>query len=246
MIKVDIFDITSFKCFFDVVSSAGMLVLSFTKDGLRCSVLNKSHTCFYNVFYDMMFFDDYIVDDEIKVLVDADEFYKILRSARKNESLTIEFSDELIKYIFSNDDNKRTIQTPLINDDLEMPQPPAVDSLAEVVVRLDILKPVFSDADKLISNGELRLCVHNNNFVLKSNNDLSVDYETELYSSLITGENCTSKYSLDFLQELVKLKDIDNNIELGLGNDLPLTWKVITPDSLIECSGLIAPRLEEN
>ena len=89
MISVEIFNIKQFNCFFDVVSSTESIVLLFKPDGLYVNVLNKHHTCFYNVFYDNAFFGDYDVIDPVEIIVDSDEFYRVLDSARKGESLSM-------------------------------------------------------------------------------------------------------------------------------------------------------------
>lgn len=246
MISVKIFDIKQFKCFFDVVADTESLILHFEQKGLNVNVLNKSHTCFYNVFYDSCFFDDYSVIDPVEFVVDSEEFNRVLGSGRKGDNLTIQFEDDLIHYIFDNTGkNKRVIKTPYIDDDYgDVPIAPEIHSQAEAVFDLTSFKDIIVDADKVVKVGKLRIGTVNSNLYFKSSNDDMMDYENVIYDSIVTGSDVSSEFTFEYLKELLKFKDIDNAITFKLGDDIPLVWDICSQDKLVKCGGLIAPRLE--
>lgn len=244
MISVEIFNIKQFNCFFDVVSSTESIVLLFKPNGLYVNVLNKHHTCFYNVFYDNAFFGDYDVIDPVEIIVDSDEFYRVLDSARKGESLKIIFENDMIKYVFTKDDNKRIISTPVISEEYKIPHPPSLENPSCVTLTLDTLKDCMTDCTKLIKVGKVDCKIIDKVFVISSTNDDMVEYENKLFDSIVVGEDVVSQFTTEYIQDLLKFKDVNNIIDLHLGNSTPLVWNIVSDDKLVECSGLIAPRIE--
>ena len=57
--------------------------------------------------------------------------------------------------------------------------------------------------------------------------------------------SASSTVNLSDVEDLQKLKKISDVVKFGMGNDVPLTWSVISPDELVKVNGLIAQILED-
>lgn len=248
MIRVDIYDVKMFACFFDVISSVGDcdkdILLNFKEEGLRVDILNRSHTQFFNALFDSAFFDEYSIPSPEEIVVDSYEFFNIIDSARKGESLAIEITDDTIKYLFGCWGG-RVIETPLSSGDSAVAVPPSIDYRNRVEFQLSDLKPVLTDLDKLVNSSECFLKIKDNDFFITSTGKSMMDYQNRVQGANIEGDNCQSKYNVKFLLGLCKFKDVDNDITMKLGDDMPLSWAVNSPDNLVECKGLIAPLIGE-
>lgn len=247
MIKVEISDVKQFTCFFDAVSNTESCGLLFEPNGLSVNVLNKAHTCFYALKIDYSYFIEYDVQEPVLVIVDSKDFFNALHSVKKDESLVLIITDEIVTFQFNRTGvNTRKVSMGVLDDDYESPKPPAIDFPNTATIDLDILKDVLVDADKLIRTGTLTLGIQDKYLKLSSNSgDYLFDYENTIQDSFVEKDiNVESVFNIDYLEELLKFKKINNMIELGMGNDMPLTWKIVSDDKLVECSGLIAPRIE--
>lgn len=246
MIRIDVWDVKTFKCFFDAVADTDTLQLMFNKEGLSISLLDKSHICFYNIEYDVAFFDEYSVDEPVEVLVDANEFNNILKSS-KNETVALEI-DEYITFIFTNvkSNFERRIKITPVDQEYNPSIPPRVDNPCDVKVSFDTLKTAFNDIDNLCGMDRCKFIVDNDGeFHITVVNSLGVDYDVICYDADVTGDICNSIFSLEYLVTLCKFQDIDKNIQLSLGDTVPLKWIITSSDCLVVCTGLLAPRIEQ-
>lgn len=249
--RIDIFDIKTFKCFFDVIADNCLnAVLTFNNSSLDVNVLSKNHVCFYSVKFDSAFFDEYSIDDGAEIVIDCNEFYKILKSARKGESLVLEIYDDknTIEYIFESDKNRRVISSVLSDIEYSSAVPPEVETVTNVLVEISDLKPVLNDINKLVGVERLLFKVQGDNFIVTVPEDSLVGYTNKIRSALIASwsEDCQAYYTLPYLNELLKYKDINPAINFSFGDDKPLKYEITSPDNLVTCSGLIAPRIEEH
>lgn len=246
MIRVDIFDVKTFKCFFDAVSDTETLQLIFNTHGLSISLLDKSHICFYNIEYDAAFFDEYSVNESTEVLVDAYEFNNILQSS-KNETVALEI-DDYINFIFTNvkSNVERKIRITPVDSEYNLAIPPRVDNPSSVSINFNTLKQAFNDIDRLCGMDRCKFIIDDDGFFhITVVNGLGVDYDVECYDAEVEGSVCNSIYSLEYLQTLLKFQDISDIVVLDLGEDTPLKWYITSSDCLVVCTGLLAPRLEQ-
>ena len=57
--------------------------------------------------------------------------------------------------------------------------------------------------------------------------------------------SASTTVALKYIDELQKLKKIDEMVKFGMGDDVPLTWSVISVDEYVKVGGLIAPIIED-
>ena len=52
--------------------------------------------------------------------------------------------------------------------------------------------------------------------------------------------------NVDYIEDILKLSKINDTITFKVGDTIPLTWNLESPDELVKIGGLIAPIIEEN
>ena len=113
MAMLEISDIDSWKNFFDLIfDSSTIIELKLDQEKCKITLLNNSHVAFYDAEYDREFFDTYEVDGAESILVYVEDFYKILKSASKDDTLILESYDDILKVIFEHDMNRRVFEIP--------------------------------------------------------------------------------------------------------------------------------------
>ena len=51
--------------------------------------------------------------------------------------------------------------------------------------------------------------------------------------------------NLHYINDLQKLSKINNDVELFIGDDIPVSWQIVDYSGVITVKGLIAPIMEE-
>lgn len=242
MLKIS--DINSWKNFFDLIfDSCSVVELKLDQDKCKMRVLNNGNIAFYDAEYKKEFFDVYDVSDSESVLVYVEDFYKILKSAHKNDELVLESDEELLKIILEHDGNRRVFELPLGENYGEVPPLPSIEYDAEFTVLLDDLKLPCNDLDKIIKTYKFTMETENTMLSIIS----PVDSLTRYKQTIDINETVSAKTVVDlkYIQQLLKLSKIDKYVEFSIGSDAPVKWMVKSPFDDISITGLIAPIIEK-
>ena len=243
---LELSNIELFTPFFDLIhDTADTIELRILQDKLVCSLLNKSHVAFYNVEYDKYFFDVYDIEDVDSIFISVNDFYNILKSASNNDTLILTLEEFHLKCVFESNDNRRVFELPLIEDYITSPDPPSIDYDGWLEVSLNQLKKSCNDLDKIVRTHKFQINAEGYKISIKSSVDSFMNYVQELPSTSLN-VNGGAVVDLNYINELNKLSKINDYVELGLKDDMPLSWKVCSIDESIKINGLIAPILEEN
>lgn len=241
MLKIS--DINSWKNFFDLIfDNCTVIELKLDQKKCKMTVLNNSHVAFYDAEYTKDFFDVYDVTDIESVLVYVEDFYKILKSAHKNDVLMLESDEETLKITLEHDGNHRVFELPLGEEYGSVPPLPSIEYQATFTLTLDDLKLPCSDLDKIIKTNKFTMETESDELSIVS----PVDSLTK-YKQTINIEKCESTKSvvdLSYIQQLLKLGKIDDVVELSIGRDVPVKWYVESPLEDVKITGLIAPIIE--
>lgn len=242
--KLGIYDINPVKNFFDLIfDSSSEVELKLDQEKLSISLLNDSHIAFYNIEFDKAFFEDYDVKDTESVLVFVEDFYKILKSANKDDVLTIETNDSFLICRFEHLGNERIFELPLSEDYRDTPIPPKLDYDGEFIVSLTDLKQPCVDLDKIVKTDRFKMIIKDSELNIVSPDDALTRYLQKI--SIDSDVEASSTVNLGYIQDLQKLSKISNEVTLKIGNDMPVTWCIESYDGLVKVDGLIAPILEE-
>ena len=237
---VGIDDVATFKAFFDVVyEETDSVELACNSVGMKVSVLDRSHTCFYEVFYDGSFFDLYDVDGAEVVVLDIDDFVKVLKNSHKDDYLTLSSDADRVVAKFEHDGSRRVFEMVQVSDFMESPVPPELNSQCTVHLNVDDLIQSLKDLD-VFKCGSCHI-VCNDEFTIASKPDASMKYNQVLDCD--KDGNGDAYYTTDYLKQITRFKKIDKTVTLAFGDTMPLTWIVQNDDVTVK--GLIAPRIEE-
>ena len=243
---LEIYDIEPLKNFFDLIyDSASVVELKVRSENLSISLLNNSHVAFYNIIFDKAFFGEYGFRESERVLVFVEDFYKILKSASKNDTLVLETNDSNLICVFEHDSNRRVFELPLAEDYGDSPVPPSIDYPTEFHINVSDLKQPCNDLDKIVKTDRFKIILDKDEFNVIAPTDAMTKYQnTILVDNEYTGK-LSSIYNIQYISDLLKLSKISKEALFKLGDGLPLTWIMKSSDDLIEVSGLVAPIIEE-
>lgn len=237
---VGIDDIGMFKVFFDVVfEECDTVELKCNPSAMELSLLDKSHTCFYSIRYDSSFFDLYDVDDVEIVSLFIEDVVKILKTASKNDYLTLSSDESRVVAKFEHENNTRVFELVQPADFGDSPTPPSIGTSCDVRFSIDDLNQSLKDFD-IFKSGSCHLCCEDGLLSFTSKSDASMKYSHKIECEASgVGD---AYYTVDYLKKLIKFKTIDKNIVFEFGDTLPLCWTV--ENQCVKVSGLIAPRIE--
>lgn len=229
-----------FKVFFDVVYEYKETVeLIANETGVKISLLDRSHTCFYEVFYNKDFFDVFEVDGAEVISVFIEDLYKIIKT-NKAEYLLISSDDNYVTMKFEKNGNSRIFEIVQTTEYVDTPQMPSLDVNTEFMMSVDAFNQTLTDAE-ILNSHSLRIVTNENNVVLGVDENAQAKYNHIV--DVATDGTADSKYSLNFVKDLGKFKKVSNTIDINYDTDMPLCWSVIGDN--ISISGLIAPLLNE-
>ena len=56
---------------------------------------------------------------------------------------------------------------------------------------------------------------------------------------------CNVTVNIEYIKEILKLDRINDVVTLHMGDNVPLSWNIESPDKYVKVSGLIAPIIEQ-
>ena len=240
---LEIYDIEPLKNFFDVIyDSASVVEMKLDSEKLLISLFNISHVAFYNLEISKLFFGDYEIDGVENVLLFVEDFYKILKSANKNDTLYLETNDSYLICKFENETNHRIFELPLAEEYGESPMPPSIEYDGVFNVSLDDLKQAVNDLSKIVKTDRFKMILNDATLNITAPSDVMTNYSNEI--DLDTSVNGYVTVNIDYISQILKLSKINKNVDLKVGHGIPLSWNMSSTDELVNISGLIAPIIE--
>lgn len=237
--------VDEFISFFDLIhDTCDTLRLNFSYDGLNVNVLNKSHTCFYELNVKKEYFLDYNVEDIDEVIIDCAEYYNVLSKLKGYHTILFNLEDGHLEILGLKEDTRIRFMISLIGVDYSSPEPPKLDYNSWCEVQLNDLKNASDILEKVCKTDRFRI-----------NYDETTGFQISSPTESMTGYNQTLIVNGDghgevivntsYLTELSKLKKINTTVKIRLGNTLPLSWSISDDLDDITANGLIASIMEE-
>lgn len=239
--KIIIDDTKRFKAAFEAISTLineGRIEID--DDGLKLEALDKSHITFVNLELNPEFFQEFDLDYPLQLNVDIEEFNKVLKRAKAEDTIILEVTDEQLILTF-NGRAKRIFELNLIDMEYEPPSPPVIEYPVTIEVPTDLFKDGLTDA-KLITE-KVSLEADSDKFYIKGEGIPGKNQFEYLHGEQVTG-SYGSIYNLDNLQKMLKADKFASIIQLSIGKDVPckLLMTNATEDGSIQY--LLAPRIE--
>ena len=243
LLEIDNFE--QFKIFFDIIYDITEFVeLQLFRDHMICNILDKGHTRFMSAKYNREFFSVYEVDDAESVILHTDDLHKIIKSASKIDTVILQTNENyLVCKIESNNGNSRVFEFVLPSEYVESPQPPSIDLPVELDLKIDDLKQAIKDL-KILGTDELEFSISNQLLSITAGTEITTNYVYNIPSDIEVDYPFSSRFSLDYIDQLLKFSTISKTGKIEIGDDYPLLWSFEDDIMGVEVKGLIAPRIE--
>ena len=242
ILEIDNFE--EFKVFFDVIYDLTELIeLQVFPTHMVCSILDKSHSRFMSVEYKKEFFALYEVEDVESVTLFAEDMHKIIKSVSKIENVILETNDSyLVCRIEGQNGNFRVFEFVLPADHIESPHPPNVSLPVRLYIPIKDLKQPIKDL-KIIGSNEIMFTVNGSQLNITAGIETSANY-TSVIPLKEDYESHSSKFTLDYIEQLMKFEKVSSWVEFKMGQDYPLLYAFDDDIMGVKVQGLIAPRIE--
>jgi len=191
----------------------------FSEDGVYFKAIDPSQVVLVDYFIDKKLFDKYDVEPNF-VGIDIVEMNKILQRAMPQDKLSIDLSDSELR-IKLESELKRSFRLPLIDVSEEEVKIPDIKYSTKIIVGSNSLKEVLRDAALFGSSVVLK--IKNGAFVIEARGSQgTMESEAKNVSEVESNGDVTAKFSLNFLQNIVKEADPAKKINIGLKSDSPM------------------------
>jgi len=191
----------------------------FSDKGVYFKAIDPSQVVLVDYFIDKKFFDKYVIEPSF-VGVDIIEFSKIMQRSLPHDKLFLDVSDAEMKIRFESD-LKRNFRLPLIDVSDEEVKTPDVTYDAKIDINASSLKEMLRDASLFGSSIVLKT-TDGKFFVEARGSQGTMDSEAGKVASVSAKKDVTAKFSLNFLQSIVKEADNDKEISIELKGDAPM------------------------
>jgi len=231
------------KIFSDIISIISEIVLEVRikvkKDGLSISAIDPANVAMILFALPEKNFSEFEADKEEVLGVSLDNMKAVLRRIKSGSILIMEKEENYLKLIIQ-DKIKKEFNLALIDVEGDEKPVPNLNFIAKVeMASLDFYESIEDCsvvADSCIFTSE------SDNFTIKAKGSLN-SFKSEFNDEVsITAEKAASKYSLEYLQKMIKGAKLTDKTILNFGNNYPL--KLEFNNDKFSLNFILAPRVE--
>jgi proliferating cell nuclear antigen len=191
----------------------------FSDKGIFFKAIDPSQVVLVDYFIDKKLFDVYDVEPNF-VGVDLVELNKIIQRTMPKDKMLLDVLDAELKIKFESE-LKRSFRLPLIDINEEEAKTPEIEYETKIVIGSVSLKEMLRDAALFGSSVVLK--VKDKNFSVEARGSQgTMDSEAQAVSEVKSIKDVTAKFSLNFLQNIVKEADSSKKITIELRSDSPM------------------------
>ncbi|MEM0465789.1 MAG: hypothetical protein QXW97_03780 [Candidatus Pacearchaeota archaeon] len=232
------------KLFSEIISIISELVLEvrlrINKEGLSIIAIDPANVAMIIFKLPSQAFSEFEVESEEVIGVSLESLKAVLRRIKSGSILVISrYENELNIQI--KDKIKREFNLALIDVEGEEKKIPNL----EFVSKIEMSSTDFLEAieDSSVVADSCSFISEPNKFIIQAKgalNSFKSEYSSDEVS--IIAQSARSKYSLEYLQKIVKATKITDKVTICFSTDYPLKLDFITP--FIHLSFILAPRVE--
>ena len=144
MFKIELSNGSLIKDAFDAISTmVDEVVCVIDNDGFRLTAMDRSHISFVSLDLKPTVFDEFECTVPEKVVLDTDEFMKVLKRMKNSDilRLTNDEGNLIIRYI---GDAEREFKIRFIDSEYDIPQPPTLEPPVAVTVPSGLMKDALN------------------------------------------------------------------------------------------------------
>jgi len=202
-------------------------VFYFGEEGVRLNAIDPSQVVLVDFFAPRSIFTKYkLSSPPIRVPLDLSEYTKILARVSGEDRLSMALEDVNLSVILERPDGslRREFYVPL----MDVPDREAEITPVEGAVTVKILGRIMKDAlkDAGIFSSSAVLVAREDIFMVEAKGQSGVTRTVARKGDAVKiegGPEAVSRYSLSFLQNIIRPADPDSFVTLSFGNDTPLS-----------------------
>lgn len=188
----------------------------FSDKGISFRAIDPSQVVLVDYFVDKRHFDKYVIEPNF-VGVDLEELNKILQRALPEDKMLLDVSDAEMKIRFESN-LKRSFRLPLIDVSDDEVKIPSIEYEAKVDIYANSFKEVLKDAALFGSSIVLR-ATDGKFFIEAKGSSGAMESEATKVSHVSSKKEINAKFSLNFLQNIVRTAENEKQITIELKND---------------------------
>lgn len=232
------------KIFSEVIGIISEMVLEVrmkvSKEGMSIIAIDPANVAMVSFKLPSSAFSELEVDKEEILGVNLDNLRAVLRRIKAGSVLVITKQENELKLTI-NDKIKREFNLALIEIEGEEKEIPKLDFISKIEMSsidfLEIIEDcsVVADSCSFISEP--------NKFIMSARGSLN-SFKSEFSSDEVNmqAQEANSKYSLEYLQKMIKATKLTDKVTLNFSTNYPLKLEFNTP--FIELNFILAPRVE--
>ena len=235
------------KLFTEIIETLNNIIDTLTfqcdTDGIRLRALDRSHISFVEleITPDYDFFTEYMIHEPETIIIDTNEFSKILKRQRNGDTLTLETPDEYnLSILFTGEANRR-FNIRQIDTDYDTPTPPSIDYPVQLPVPVTVINDFLTDISLQSENVQFTV---DRDYLIAEGEGNNGAVECKYLHGEHIQECVSSKYNIGMIRPVVKGKQLGGELTLCIGDDLPLTLIRVDDTGTCQLSFLLAPRVE--
>ena len=232
------------KLFSEIVGIISELVLEVklkvTKDGLSILAIDPANVAMVSFKLPNTAFSELEVEGKEVLGVSLDSLKAVLRRIHSGSVLIITKEENELKLQIK-DKVTREFNLALIDVEGEDKEVPNLEFTSKIEMSSIDFSEVIEDCS--IVADSCSFVSESDKFVIQAKGSLN-SFKSEFSSDElnIEAENASSKYSIEYLQKMIKATKLTDKVKINFSNDYPLKLDFITP--FIELSFILAPRVE--
>lgn len=198
-----------------------------TSDGLKLRAVDPSTVVLVDFYIPSNAFYEYNVPGEVTIGVNMEDFAKILRRAKKGDELLFELLPDGRLGVSLEGRGKRQFVLPSIELSYEEPPEITFEELFKGKTLPKLFKDVIKELEAISEAVEFHAKPEENKLVLRAESEIA-DAQIELSAASgalveyeILGE-ARSKYTLEYLAEIVAASQAAEMLSIGFGNETPI------------------------
>ena len=246
MFKATIQDVSFLKDIFDSVSSLiTEATFRLSNEGIELTAMDAASVAMVILKILPSAFIEYECDKEEQMTINIGNFVNVLKRAKANDKITLELGESKLK-IKMIGDFKRNFSIPLIDITQTQNKAPELSFKCKVELVSNALKDGIKDAS-MVSD-----CVifeaKPDSFTIKSFGDLSetaleLTKDSPSLISIECNEEIKAKYSIDYLEKMMKALKSNEKVTLKFSSDYPVRIDYASVDRF-QLSYILAPRVD--
>ncbi len=222
-------------------------IFKFTPTGLEFVAADRAVVAVAAFSMSKDLFKKYTLTEEVSVGLNLEEFLKVLKRVKSDESLAFEINDGQF-VMTSTGRYRRTFTLPILNISEE--ETPPIDKLtdfkASFEISVETLQDAITDADLFADS--ITFIAKKDALILKASIDskgteMVLTPGDENLKNYEVKEDVKANYSLDYLKKMIKGGKISDSVKIYFSTNYPMKMNFTAPG--VKLGFILAPRFEE-